>query len=65
MFCKLQNAQHNRFSCQTTAKPDLDVAVMLFFFLLQLKLENWEDNPDRMLLNWGGKIVTEHDQRGG
>ena len=61
MFCKLQNTQHNHFSCLT--KPDLDV--VFFSFLSQLKLENWEDNPDRMLLNWGGKIVTEHDQRGG
>jgi len=28
----------------------------------KLKQENWEDNPDRMLLSWGGK-VTEHNQR--
>jgi len=31
-------------------------------FVLQLKLENWEENPDRMLLDWVG-INTNHNQR--
>lgn len=28
----------------------------------KLKQENWEDNPDRMLLNWVG-ISTNHHEK--